>query len=551
MTVIPFTRKRVGVFPRSVFEAETRLLRTLAELYPVDFSPEGEIGFNRMDAAVFSCEQSELAERAFEHGISSFVFRKSGSRRELPANATVKFSGNTVLHPAFRNAQIPLGCPIKAAELNAEDGDTILTVNSLRFWVFRSDAKAELHTVGTELPSVDSMLWENLRPDGWLAPVPLLHFIRRVSADVDWLPTPQRACFIFDDPNLHTARYGYLDYVTLAAHARVHNYHVAIATVPLDAWYAGRKAVEVFRRHRERLSLLIHGNDHTRNELGCDYSDTDAVRMLAQALRRVVQFERRTGLGIERVIAPPHGGCSESVLAQAPRVGIEALCTSAEPLARCLNRTSLPLGFGLLPVWFGPGCCPVIRRWDLVYGLMPLRLAAFLGQPLVSYGHHQDCAEGFGPMAEVASVVNTWGQTRWTNLEAILRGNYRTMMDNELMHVQMCSRSVNVIIPENISHVVVHAPMEDQNVRRLKCISSSASQTQTSTVGVPFCVAGYGILQLRIAARDSVDPASVSPPEYRVWSPIRRALSIGRDRLMPLMRTLQRSRAVDFRMQQS
>lgn len=258
MTVVPIRRKRIGVFPRSAFQSESRLLASLAQLYSVDFFREGETGFDRMDAAIFFSEDGALAKRAFERGVSSFVFRRSPTRIELHANATVTFFGHTILHPAFRNARIPLGGVTESAELNPAEGDsTLASLDSRKLWLFRSNGRAELHTVGTELPSLqsDQLLWQHLRPDGWLAPLPLLHFVRHVTAGIDWSSAPQCACFIFDDPNLHSARYGYLDYARLAAHARVHKYHVAIATVPLDAWYAGPKAVEVFRTHSECLSL--------------------------------------------------------------------------------------------------------------------------------------------------------------------------------------------------------------------------------------------------------------------------------------------------------
>ena len=553
MTVSPLGRKRLGVFPRSAFQSESRLLASLAQLYPVEFSPEGETGFDQMDAAIFFSDEEALASRAFERGVSSFLFRSSRGKIGLAANTCVSFSGHTSLHPAFRNARIPLGSATKAAELNGAEGDSTLdSNNSLNLWVLRSTSRAELHAVATEVPSLQSgrLLWQDLRPDGWFAAFPLLQFVRRVTTGVDWSPATQQACFIVDDPNLHSVRYGYIDFAGLAFHARGHNYHVAIATVPLDAWYAGRKAIDIFHRHNECLSLVIHGNDHLRNELGCDYSEGDAVRMLAQALRRTVQLEHRTGLRVERVIAPPHGGCSNSVLAQAARLPIEGVCTSAEPLARCQNWTSLPLNFGLLPAWFGLGACPVIRRWDLAYGLMPLRLAAFLSQPIIAYGHHQDCAQGFGPLAEIASVVNSWAQTNWTSLETILRGNYRTMRDNELMHVQMCSRSINVPIPENVSHLAVHVPGEVESVHGLISVSSSHDQALEFTPGVPFRVTGPGELRLRIRSRDHIDPAAVGRPAYRLWPPVRRALSIGRDRLMPILRKFPSSSAAEFQVQQ-
>jgi len=539
VTVVPFRRKRVGVFPRASFLSENRLLASVAQLYPVDFSPEDDISFDGMDAAVFFSDEKKLASRAFEHGVSSFVFHRSSKTIALHPNASVCFSEHNILHPAFRSARIPLGRTSHAAELTAIEGDrTVASYDSLRLWLLRSNGRADLHTVATELPSLDGdrLLWQDLRPDGWFAPLPLLHFMRRLTLGVDWEAAPQHACFIFDDPNLHSVRYGYIDYARLADHARAHKYHAGIATVPLDSWYASPKAVEVFRKHGDNLSLLIHGNDHVKNEFGYDYQEGDAVRILAQAVRRVSRFEHGTGLEVNRVIAPPHGGCSDSVLAQAPRFAIEAVCTSVEPLARSQKRTILPFDFSLQPVWFGPGCCPVVRRWDLIYDLLPLRLGAFFNQPIVAYGHHQDCADGFSRLEKVAGAVNSWGEMNWTNLATILRRSYRVKTDNDVMHVQMCSRHICVPVPEKVSHLVVHIPVESENILGPITATSSDGQTRQCMPGIPVGISSPGELRLRIPSRVVIDPAAVCRPAYRLWPALRRTIAMSRDRLMPIVR---------------
>lgn len=81
MSVTPFRQKRVGVFPRLRFQSESRLLSSLASLYPVNFSPEGEIGFDRMDAAVFFPDKKMVASRDFVHDLSSFFSRCSSQNR--------------------------------------------------------------------------------------------------------------------------------------------------------------------------------------------------------------------------------------------------------------------------------------------------------------------------------------------------------------------------------------------------------------------------------------------------------------------------------------
>ena len=103
-------------------------------------------------------------------------------------------------------------------------------------------------------------------------------------------------------------------YAELAADTREHGYHVAIATIPLDLTLPGHRAAAVFREHPRQLSLVVHGNDHLRLELERARSARDADRLVATAIVRVERFERRASLRIERVMCPPHGGCSPATL---------------------------------------------------------------------------------------------------------------------------------------------------------------------------------------------------------------------------------------------
>ena len=100
-----------------------------------------------------------------------------------------------------------------------------------------------------------------------LAAVALIHFLRAVSAPAGWRPPPLRATMHFDDPNLRWRSYGFINYGELLEHADAHGYHVAMATIPLDAGRPSRAAAALFRERPDRLSLVFHGNDHVKGEL--------------------------------------------------------------------------------------------------------------------------------------------------------------------------------------------------------------------------------------------------------------------------------------------
>ena len=101
----------------------------------------------------------------------------------------------------------------------------------------------------------------------FLEMLPCIDYVQRICAPCLFEGPSSRACFIFDDPNLHWPRYGFVDFKEIAANATKHNYHVSFATIPFDGWFTHQPTAEIFRNNADRLSLAVHGNNHTRWEL--------------------------------------------------------------------------------------------------------------------------------------------------------------------------------------------------------------------------------------------------------------------------------------------
>src|SRR5207237_9240552 len=99
----------------------------------------------------------------------------------------------------------------------------------------------------------------------------------------------------------HWKSYGYVRFGEVARHAGEHNYHASFATVPFDAWYVHSPTASLFRENKKTLSLLVHGNNHTHAELTQSYGDGQSNALMAQALQRIGQLERRSRLEIARV----------------------------------------------------------------------------------------------------------------------------------------------------------------------------------------------------------------------------------------------------------
>ena len=125
--------------------------------------------------------------------------------------------------------------------------------------------------------------------------LPIVHFLKKISYGLSGTSQVRRACFVIDDPNVRFSSYGYVSFPDLARDARECNYHVAVATIPLDLLLPARGAVSVFRTFQTELSLVVHGNDHVHRELERRRSAADTERMVVSAVTRVGRFEERPG----------------------------------------------------------------------------------------------------------------------------------------------------------------------------------------------------------------------------------------------------------------
>jgi len=269
----------------------------------------------------------------------------------------------------------------------------------------------------------DGSLQDVLSGRLFLEMLPLLHWLREICGSASPINAPLRACFIFDDPNLHWPRYGFVDYRQLAARAEKQNYHVSFATIPLDTWFTHSGTAAIFREHQSRLSLLIHGNNHAKRELARPYSEPERVFLLQQAIQRIERLERRSGLAVSRVMVPPHGACSEDMLATLPACGFEAACISHGSLRAHNKSSAWTKSLGYRPSENVRGC-PVLPRWGVTGDLKnTILLAAYLNQAIILRGHHQDLKDGPELLDDLAGFVNGLGSVEWMNMTDMVRAN--------------------------------------------------------------------------------------------------------------------------------
>ena len=466
--------------------------------------------------------------------ISSFGLSGDGSAavESGQREAAIRFSDDADVPFPYRSRFLRTKMTGEAKVLTLNGGEKVLARNERGpVWAVSEEGGVKHFRSGFALPKIPAggSLVDVLNGDQFVQMLPLLHWLGEIGAGASFHGPPLRACFMFDDPNLHWPRYGWIDYRLLAAHATRENYHVSFATIPLDTWFTHREAADVFRTHADRLSLLVHGNDHTKRELARNYTEASRAFLLGQAIQRVERLERKAGVQVGRVMVPPHGACSEEMLADLPKCGFEAACISHGSLRAHNKAKAWTKKLGYLPSELVEGC-PVLPRWGLSCGKNAILLAAYLRQPIVLRGHQQDLKNGVETLDELARFINSLGSVQWRNMTDLSRINAQWRIEGNTCTLKPLGRRVIFRIPEQVTRLVVESPCKDSfESWRVTDTRGAASEARS---GEPLALAAEGN---RVAAIEAVTrvkaPGTASRPAP-ASAILRRLITETRDRLL-------------------
>jgi hypothetical protein len=553
-------RKAIGVVPSGATEEHGRLFGALEDAFPVTFEgrdPQHLHGLSGLlvlaaapapeTGAAPSPETGaalwpETLSPLLEAGLPTLVaFTAPAAGRTAPSTAAaIELSRSQLLAGPLRGRALLEGDPpaCELADAVPEAGRMLARVDGRPVWwhADRGGVPIWFSAYAPEELAEGETLREGLRSGRFMGMTALLHLIWH-ACEQDGTEHGLRACFVVDDPNLHACSYGYLHYRELAAHATAHGYHIAFAMVPLDGWWTSGRAASLFQDSSSALSLLMHGNDHVSRELGCE-QEAKMEHALAQALKRVATFERRAGVAVARVMAPPHEICSQAALAAMFRLGFDGACIGRpypwkdrphtwtfSPLIKWRSADMVGGGFPIFPRH------PIEHSWD------ELVFAALLGQPLTLFAHHWDFSGGLDVLARAADHINSLGSVQWGSMASIATQSFRTRRDGETLVVELCSRRVRIEAPADVAALRVRAPsLFDRFEPSIEYRGRRARMTPTAGgwVSEPLPV-GRDAVELRLLPEQPLDPATMSGLALKPWPVLRRALVEGRDRLRPLL----------------
>ena len=527
-------KKRVAVAPATEYDLRRSLFDMLGSKLDLSFEPHMPGDYEGLSGVIALSGGADAVRGASERGISCYEVHLA-QPIPLPAQSAITFTSSSAVHGAFRNKTLADSSLEKCSRV-PDSFECLANVGGQPVWAVAQHGNREHYCVGVDVPLFrqGEFFYSYFRELCWFSMVPLLHFLRGLLGPQGW-PVPEpRASFIIDDPNLHHRSYGYIDFEKLASHAAAHNYHATIATVPLDAWYFDRKVADFFLAYKKHISLMMHGVNHVADELARSYQEQDALSLLATGLRRITNFESRSGVAVARIMAAPHGAFAESMADFMLRLGYEAACVSIGSLLRWNPEKVWPtdLGFSLHQS-LGSLAFPVFHRTGI--SETDIRLKVFLGHPVIVAMHHQDCISNFARLESVAKSINETPDVRWMGIEDISKTNFLSKTQNGMVQIWPCSRRLKFPLPPEITSVqVCRSPYCEGFTIDLR--SNHRDGAEVTALNVP---AAYKVsnntMEIFFPPTDRVDYKQVASKSVGMWPIVRRLLTEVRDRTRPIL----------------
>lgn len=263
--------------------------------------------------------------------------------------------------------------------------------------------------------------------DRFLRFVPFLSYLRTTFGRQCWHNPHPAACVIIDDPLLKP-RYGFLNFSQLEAAIDRSSFSTTIAFIPWNFRRSNPAVVRRFMRADRRLSICIHGCDHTGAEFGS--TNPDVLRSLARrAMRSMDMHQQLTGVSHSRVMVFPQGMFSSASL--------KAL--EQEGFAAAVNTTVYPVDAPSDDISYRDLMDVAVVKYDGVpvfmrhYPVRPARFAldVFLGRPVLMVEHHSFFKNGYDKLEWYASFINRISPNiRWTDLDELCASAYVARKDS-------------------------------------------------------------------------------------------------------------------------
>ena len=253
--------------------------------------------------------------------------------------------------------------------------------------------------------------------------VPATMYLKWAFRDVCWSGSETSGCLIVDDPLLKP-RYGFLQYSDALDLMDRHNFTTTIAFIPWNWRRTSRRTVGMFQQHSDKLSVAVHGCDHTAGEFASRSTALLNNRIKTASLR-MARFRQRTSLGYDDVMVFPQGAFSpETGRALKLNGFVAAVNTEVAPSKDASNETTIADLWDLAIMKYGT--FPIFTRRYLTHGVANFAFDALLGKPCLVVAHHDVFRNNARDLVDFIAKLNSlkWS-LRWRTLGSAVTHSFK------------------------------------------------------------------------------------------------------------------------------
>jgi len=265
--------------------------------------------------------------------------------------------------------------------------------------------------------------------------VPLVMFLMYAFREICVAPARTNACVIIDDPLLQQ-RYGFLNFRELLQLMEKQNFATSIAFIPWNWRRSHRGTVSDFQANQQKLSICIHGCDHS----GAEFA-TRAPGLLNALLKtansRMEGLREKTGLAHDRVMVFPQGSFSpEAVIALKSNGFVAAVNTEIAPAGNTANETTIADLWSVAILRYGR--FPIYTRRYMQHGIENFAFDGLLGKPCFVVGHHELLRDHGKNLSDfIARLSSLHWNLNWCTVGDAVIHSYRMQRRDGMIRLKM------------------------------------------------------------------------------------------------------------------
>lgn len=383
-----------------------RLRRKASSLFVYGFMPETPpyIAFSLSDCKIVDVRR----------------FTRTGLRYEVStsrAEITREFSGLSfggVLN------DIDLGFVCSA---NSRNLAPLVTIEDTPFWLLVENNRCQAFLLACcAIANIEERVHGNIDVTKYFSRLlPVAMFLRSAFKNRCWHNKSRFANLIIDDPPLKSS-YGYLRYRELVSMMDKARFSGTIAFIPWNYKRTDKQVTQLFRERPDRLSLCVHGCDHTAAEFAT--SDLAVLNSRVQlASARMDSLRRQDGVVYSKAMVFPQGRFSPEALT----------ALKSNNYLAAVNSTALPDDSASAPfLTMADFLEPAVTRYCGVplFGrrypgaLAQFAFDLFFGKPALVVEHHACLRDSGGNLGEFIAGLNGLERLQWSGLEEIMTKSY-------------------------------------------------------------------------------------------------------------------------------